>query len=249
MIHHFREYKWVAVMLFFYLLFSCQGPPGPAGPAGPAGPKGPTGATGDPGENGEAGEEGPQGPKGPDGADGENDTLVIVYSGSGNSQTQVPVIYSSWIYFDSTEWSNPDIINGLNARTYYYNGPYLNFSKGGLLLVYFKMSDASNPQTLPLVTEITKNVPQYLTYNFNESNNMLFSFSDLNDTHDPGAFGNNSEQFRYIVIGTSRSIGEARLAGVPGQQNNIPVISRQVSGTPPDYNDYQAVCKYYGIRQ
>lgn len=175
------------------------------------------------------GPEGPQGTQGTSGATG-----VQGPAGAAGSTGMANVIYSDW--FTPPSYS-VTAITGIND--FYYDKAATGITQGildkGVILTYGKLNGyGSSVWPINQVAELPITlVYQYLgvtqmdrwsAYNtvgnlrINYTNNLGYYYDFMTNTH----------SFRYVII--------------PGG-----VSGNRMSGPPPDYGDYNAVCKYYGI--
>lgn len=228
---------FLALMIAF-LFFSCgkegpQGIPGPQGPAGqngsqgpagsqgtqgPAGPKGPQGPAGQTGATGSQGPTGQTGATGPQGPSGQTGATGA-QGPAGATGPQGPAGTANVIYSSWITPSWPPPTAG-GPRTITASAITEAEINTGTILVYYRSSSTSN-----LIVLLP--FPDPLT-------NVLVYDEILGPTSDTPAtiyiYHNNftnTEQYRYIII--------------PGGVS----VARQAP--PPDYKNYDLVCKYYGI--
>ncbi len=166
--------------------------------------------------------EGPTGPAGADGADGADGQ-----DGTAN------VIYSSWTYFSSSDWSELTNDYGKYVRIYSTTSDDITQSviDSGLVMVYVKFVGATSPMPLPLSMCITKSSLQHLNFRLSTST-LKIVFFDIEDNDDPGTFsGTNS--YRYIII--------------PGGVQAT--LTKSLRREEIDYNqmDYSELCKLLNI--
>ncbi|MCK9612504.1 MAG: hypothetical protein PHR81_03205 [Bacteroidales bacterium] len=133
-------------------------------------------------------EEGPAGPQGPEGP-----------AGTAN------VIYSDWIGFQATSWSETAITEfGKTMRHYYDTVPEItqNIVDKGLVMVYIKSAGTPEAQPLPMtIYGLTQFVNQFMTFRL--SNNLLtIIFFNIDNNDDPGSFAGDpsTNAYRYIII-------------------------------------------------
>lgn len=215
------------VLLSVMLLAACSRT-GPVGPQGPAGSQGPAGANG---TNGATGATGPQGPTGTTGSQGPA-------GATGATGTQGPagtanVIYSSWMI---TDWS---LENKSTEKIMFVTEPKVTtdfIENGGMLIGYFKATAGVQTEMIemPCITGNSQLVAAALNsfdlsqYGGPSSATGVF-FEDESNNGNTLSFdcAMPGDSLRYILI--------------PGG------IHARLSAPPPDYSNYKAVCKYYGI--
>lgn len=181
-----------------------------------------------------AANEGPPGPVGPPGADGEDGA-----DGAAN------VIYSEWIPFDQTNWSEATMVFGFTQRQYEVAVPELDDAMidEGLVAVYVRFGGTgSATMTLPYLGPVTQSVDQMLAYNIDVGILQLVLFNVTDRGSDPGVFGG-SNSFRYVLVpggvaATTALAGDPHLAESAwpaGQPFVTPAkVPGLVSGHPSD---------------
>lgn len=171
---------------------------------------------------------GPEGPQGPQGI-------------AGPAGNVAKVIYSDWFLPN-----NYDVSTGLGAVNLSYIQPAPGITQkildSGVVLTYGSLS-AYDGVHLPLrgIHYVgVEQLPITASYNLNGAEqidtwsalafvgNLQISLTNNNNLYTNSSSFDNVNSFRYIII--SGGIPEGRMAG-----------------SPPDYSDYNAVCKYYGI--
>lgn len=166
------------------------------------GPEGPTGPAGP------QGEQGPQGPEGPEGT--------------------ANVIYSDWIQFDESNWSESYSLFGQTRREYPVQVSDLSqdILDQGTVAVYVRF--AGTPEkinSLPVITPISGFDNQVLDFELELESIVMAFFNVVDEDSDPDTIGSQNE-FRYVIIPGGTSANKA---------------------VTPDMSDYQAVVEYYGI--
>lgn len=189
------------------------------GPTGPQGSTGPTGATGAQGPAGANGTNGAAGAAGPQGP-----------AGTAN------VIYSAW--FTPSAYT---VATAFGITHLDYNKPAPGITQAildnGTVLTYGKLN-GYNPSLwptnqvglLPITIDYqigaTTNIDTWSA--FATAGNLKIDLVSSTNAYASDASINHNHSFRYIII--------------PGG-----VAGARLSSPPPDYNNYDAVCKYYGI--
>lgn len=180
-------------------------------------------------KTGPQGAQGPQGEKGDKGQKGDKGD-----TGSAN------VIYSDW--FTAPEW---DLLyfntNGYDDyyRAFTESTPELTqdiFDKG-VILAYIKTVGAPNIITLLPWTDAHENPgdPWIFSYDIFVGS-IRFQFQNsIYPNYDPDPYGyvSTDNQFRYILI--------------PGSIETNGLRGNSIMNKHPDYKNYDAVCKFYGI--
>lgn len=188
--------RYIGIVLTSILLIPAMGCEGPEGPTGPAG------------SQGSQGEQGPQGPEGP--------------PGTAN------VYYSNWTPFDASNWSDAYSRFGQMRRDYPIDEPLIDeeILAMGTVAVYIRIPGNAGDTvfSLPWVLHINKGLQQMINFELDPQLIVLNFFDLVDDSVDPGTFGNNVE-YRYVII-PGGTAAKAKL---------------------PDLNDYQAVVEFYGI--
>ncbi|MGH2643043.1 MAG: hypothetical protein ACRDE2_03775 [Chitinophagaceae bacterium] len=185
---------------------------------GPAGPQGQTGATG------------PQGPAGTAGTNGTNGA-----TGAQGPAGTANVIYSAWFTPSAFTVTKP-----FGIYSFDYNQPAPGIKQSildnGVVLVYGKLNGYASSiwptnqiGLLPIVLTYQSGGIQIDTWSaFATVGNLRINFMNDNNLYTTDASISHSHSFRYVII--------------PGG-----VAGARLSSSPPDYNNYEAVCRYYGI--
>lgn len=167
--------------------------------------------------------EGPEGPTGPQGPQGEQGT-----QGPQGEEGTANVIYSDWTSFDSANWSEAYTQFGQMRRDYPIDESAIDeeIMASGTVMVYVRIPGNTGDTifVLPWVLHITKGLQQMLNFEIHPGQIVINFFDLVDDSVDPGTFGDNVE-YRYIII--------------PGGTSAKTAF--------PDFNDYYAVMEYYGI--
>lgn len=189
---------------------------------GPAGPQGQTGATGATGAQGPAGTNGTNGATGATGSQGPAGTANVIYSA-----WFTPSAYTVTTIFGIINFNYNQSAPGI-TQTILNSGTVLTY---GMLNGYVSSLWPTNqvgllPITIDYTEGATTNINTWSAYatlgnlriNFVSSTNQYSSDAEIDHAH----------SFRYIIIP----------GGVAGARQSSP---------PPDYSNYDAVCKYYKI--
>ncbi len=185
---------------------------------GPVGPQGPQGPAGPTGATGSQGPAGTNGATGPQGP-----------AGTAN------VIYSAW--FTPSVYTVTTVFGIINLN---YNMAASGITQAildnGAVLTYGKLN-GYNPSLWP--TNQVGKLPIIINYQIGTTTNidtwsayatvgnLRINLVSSTNAYTTDAAINHSHSFRYIIIP----------GGVAGARQS----------PPPDYNNYDAVCKYYGI--
>lgn len=194
-----------------------KGDQGPAGPAGTAGANGAPGSTGPKGDKGDPGSTGAQGPQGTPGAQGPQ--------GAQGPAGTANVIYSAWLNFPA---SSPGYMSSGAEKTWTFGAPRVTQEvlDKGTVLAYGKATN--DVYSLPL-TEIFEG--RLESYSIVWTLGVIRFYRKYAGAGSaPASFTSSSyagfTAFRYVIIP----------GGIPaGRQAAI------------DYNDYEAVKKYYNL--
>lgn len=166
------------------------------------------------------GPEGPTGPAGPQGAQGEQ--------GPEGPPGTANVYYSDWTPFDASNWSDAYTRFGQMRRDYPIDEPLIDdeILAMGTVAVYIRIPGNAGDTvfSLPWVLHIVKPLQQMLNFELDPQLITLNFFDLVDDSVDPGTFGDIVEH-RYVIIP----------GGMPAK------------AIMPDLNDYYAVMAYYGI--
>lgn len=173
--------------------------------------EGPTGDTGPAGAQGPQGEVGPQGPQGP--------------AGTAN------VIYSEWIAFEASNWSDAYSRFGQTRRDYPITETQITAEilSMGTVAVYVRIP--VNPTIedqvffLPWIYGLTKGIAQRLAFELSPETINIYFHDVVDQSVDPGSFGSGVE-YRYVII--------------PGG-----TAAKQVF---PDFTNYHDTMNFYGIK-
>jgi hypothetical protein len=147
--------------------------------------EGPTGNDGPAGAQGPQGEVGPQGPQGPEGT--------------------ANVIYSDWIGFDVSNWSEANSAFGQMRRDYPVMETAINdeILSMGTVAVYVRIPGNASIQDkvfyLPWIYNLTKGVAQRLAFELSPQTINIYLHDLVDQSADPGTFGNVVE-YRYVII-------------------------------------------------
>lgn len=192
---------------------------GNQGSAGPQGPAGPAGAQG---PAGPAGATGPQGPAGPPG------------SGNGSS-----VSYSPW-FNPKVYLPNPGDPKNLANLISIQSVPDITqaIMDQGIVLTYAKLNGYPStiwPTNHVALTPVTINlysqeIDEFIVYDTVGSLEISYS-ANPSTAYGQNYALNNADSFRYVIV--------------PGSV--LIALTGRLSSPPPNYNDYDAVCKYFGI--
>jgi hypothetical protein len=170
------------------------------------------------------GPEGPEGDPGPQGEQGEPGP-----QGPQGEEGTANVIYSDWITFSSEEWSEPHSFFGQTRRDYEVDVDEMSeeIIYEGTVMVYVRFSPIPDKiMPLPLIGPITTgSEDQSLGFELSPGSLNMFIHNLISRDEDPGVITDGNE-FRYIII--------------PGG-------TQAAKSHPLDYDDYDAVVRYYGI--
>jgi hypothetical protein len=169
--------------------------------------------------------EGPEGPTGPQGEQGPQGLQGP--QGPEGPPGTANVFYSDWTSFVRDNWSDP--VNQFNITRREYPISEDRVTQGiinqGVVLVYVQfVNTAPSVEPLPFYGSVTKAEPQMLSFSLEESSIIIW-LMDMDGAEDPGRFGGESNIYRYVVIP----------GGTPAK------------GDWPDFSDYYATMKYFGI--
>lgn len=230
-------FRHAGIILLSAMLFAACGKTGPAGPQGPTGSQGPAGANGTNGATGATGPQGPAGNNGTNGATGATGAQGPA-GATGATGAQGPagtanVIYSSWM---QTNWG---LENTTTEKIMFVAEPKITtdfFNSGGVLLGYFK-SEINGQMDVIILPAITGN-SQLVAAGLNNFNLSQYggSGSATGVLFEDESTNANPLSFDYAMAGDS-----LRYILIPGG------VHARMSAPPPDYHNYDAVCKYYGI--
>lgn len=189
---------------------------------GPAGPQGPTGATGATGPQGPAGTNGTNGAAGATGAQGPAGTANVIYS-----TWFTPSAYTVTTTFGITHLDYNKSAPGI-TQTILDNGTVLTYGKlNGYNSSLWPINQvALLPITIDYQIGTTTNIDTWSAYA--TAGNLEIDLMSSTNAYTSDAAINHNHSFRYIII--------------PGG-----VAGARLSSPPPDYNNYDAVCKYYRI--
>lgn len=189
---------------------------------GPAGPQGQTGATGATGAQGPAGTNGTNGATGATGSQGPAGTANVIYSEWFTPSAYTVTTTFGIIHLDYNK-STPGITQAILD-----NGTVLTYGKlnGYSSALWPTNQVALLPITIDYQIGTTTNIDTW-SANATVGNLEIDLVSSTNAYSGDGSI-NHAHSFRYIIIP----------GGVAGARQSSP---------PPDYSNYDAVCKYYGI--
>lgn len=189
---------------------------------GPVGPQGQTGATG---------VTGPQGPAGANGTNGTNGA-----TGPQGPAGTANVIYSAW--FTPAAFTVTTVFGIFNLN-YNQSAPSITQAilDKGTVLTYGKLNGYATsiwptdqvgllPITIDYQIGTSTNIDTWSA--FATVGNLRINLVSSDNAYSSDGSIAHAHSFRYIIIP----------GGVAGARQSSP---------PPDYNNYDAVCKYYGI--
>ncbi|MDX1640624.1 MAG: hypothetical protein R3220_02935, partial [Balneolaceae bacterium] len=140
------------------------------------------------------------------------------------------VIYSDWIAFDSSKWSDAYSAFGQTRRDYPVSESAISAEilSMGTVAVYVRIPGnatiADKVFFLPWIYNITKGLAQRLAFELSPETITIYFHDLVDQTLDPGSFGNQVE-YRYVIIP----------GGIAAKEKY------------PDFSNYYETIEFYGI--
>lgn len=204
------------------LLSQCvkEGPAGPQGPAGQSGSQGPQGSAGQTGAQGPAGPQGSTGPQGAAGPQGPAGAANVIYSGWTTITFQ-----SAVNYYGDTLYIGSITAPQLTAAILNYGdiAVYMRFGAISGADTSFTVYKLNYISSIGSVSYWVQMQPAVGVINIQANWNPAKGFITFPNT-------NIVFQFRYILI--------------PG---GVAAVALK-GGYPPNLNNYESVCSYFGIK-